>query len=139
MNEISNMFLPNNEILTNLRDYITFKSKNKTWVGRNKVNNQNPMIVFKEARNELNSRSTTYDNTTRILNYNINIYCHSLPNSYQIVSELVILVCEVMQGYYKMDGGLIADIMNYTENENTGFMANLRFTTRFIPNKNKLY
>lgn len=138
INEISKMFLPNNEILTNLKSYIETKFKS-AWIGRNKVSNQNPMIVFKEARNELNTKSTTYDNTTRIMNYNINVYCHTLPNSYQIVTELIILICEVMQGYYKMDGGLVGEIMNYKENEATGFIANLRFTTRFIPSKNKLY
>ena len=139
MKEISNMFLPNNEILSNLKDYISSKSKITTWVGRNKVDNQNPMVVFREARNELNSQSTTYDNTSRIMNYDIKIYCHTLPNSYSIVSELVLLVTEVMQGYYHMSGGLVAEIMNYKQNEATGFMANLRFTTRFIPSRNKLY
>ena len=139
MNEISKMFLPNNEIMDNLKDYINSKASVKTWVGRLKVNNQNPMIVFREARNELNSTTTTYDNTTRIMNYEIKVYCHSLPNTYSIVSELVLLICEVMQCYYHMTGGLVSEIMNYTENEATGFMATLRFTTRFIPSRNKLY
>lgn len=139
MNEISNMFLPNNEILTNLNNYIKNKSSISTWVGRIKVDNQNPMIVFRETRNELNSKSTTHDNTTRIMNYDIKVYCHTLPNSYNVVSELVILICEVMQGYYKMTGGLVADIMRYNDNEATGFMATLKFTTRFIPSRNKLY
>lgn len=139
MNEISNMFLPNNEILNNLNNYIKNKYSISTWVGRIKVDNQNPMIVFRETRNELNSKSTTHDNTTRIMNYDIKVYCHTLPNSYNVVSELVVLICEVMQGYYKMTGGLVADIMRYNDNEATGFMATLRFTTRFIPSRNKLY
>lgn len=139
MNEISNMFLPNNEILNNLNNYIKNKYSISTWVGRIKVDNQNPMIVFRETRNELNSKSTTHDNTTRIMNYDIKVYCHTLPNSYNVVSELVILICEVMQGYYKMTGGLVADIMRYNDNEATGFMATLKFTTRFIPSRNKLY
>lgn len=139
MNEISNMFLPNNEILQNLKDYISKKYKISTWIGRNKVDKQNPMIVFREARNELNSKSTTHDNTTRIMNYEIKIYCHTLANSYNVVTDLVMLVMEVMQGYYNMSGGLVGDIMNYKQNEATGFMASLRFTTRYIPSRNKLY
>lgn len=139
MNEISNMFLANDEILNNLKDYIKAHSSVETWVGRVKVENQNPMIVFEEARNELGSRSTTYDNTTRIMNYSIDIYCHTLINSYQIVRELAVLVTMVMQGYYKMSGGLIGVIPNFDKNNSNSYQANLRFTTKFIPSKNKLY
>ena len=140
MSEISNMFLPNKEILDNLKSYIEAKyTSQKVWVGRTKISNQNPMVVFSEARNELESKSTTYDNTTRIMNYNINVYCHTLKNSYEVVMDLCILICEVMQGYYKMNGGIIASIMTYTENDKSGFKANLRFTTRYIPNIKKIY
>lgn len=138
MKEISNMLLPNQEILVNLNDYIQKNASVKTWVGRVKVNNTSPIVVFSEARNELQTRSTTYDNTTRIINYNINIYCEKLVNSYEIVEELIILVTNVMQGYYNMTGGVIAIIPTFDDNK-ASYQANLRFTTRYIPRNKKLY
>ena len=139
MLEIENMFQPNEEILKNLQSYIKQNASVETWVGRNRTQNKNPIIVFQEARNELQSKSTTYDNTTRIINYNINIYCSHNVNSYDIVKELVVLVTKVMQGYYKMNGGLIAILPNFDGKDKIGYQANLRFTTRFIPSKLKLY
>lgn len=139
MLEIENMFQPNEEILKNLQSYIKQNASVETWVGRNRTQNKNPIIVFQEARNELQSKSTTYDNTTRIMNYNINIYCSQNINSYDIVKELVVLVTKVMQGYYKMNGGLIAILPNFDGKDKIGYQANLRFTTRFIPSKLKLY
>lgn len=139
INEIKNMFKPNNEIFTNLKDYINANASVNTWVGRIKSGKYNPVVVFEEYRNELNTRSTTYDNTTRIMNYNINIYCSELNNSYEIVNELVVLVIEVMQGYYKMTGGLVGVIPTYDDPNKVSYQANLRFTTRFIPTKEKLY
>lgn len=138
MKEISNMLLPNQEILVNLNDYIQKNASVKTWVGRVKVNNTSPIVVFSEARNELQTRSTTYDNTTRIINYNINIYCEKLVNSYEIVEELIMLVTNVMQGYYNMTGGVIAIIPTFDDNK-ASYQANLRFTTRYIPRNKKLY
>lgn len=138
MNEISNMLLPNQEILVNLNDYIQKNASVKTWVGRVKVNNTSPIVVFSEARNELQTRSTTYNNTTRIINYNINIYCEKLVNSYEIVEELITLVTNVMQGYYNMTGGLTAMIPTFDDNK-ASYQANLRFTTRYIPRNKKLY
>lgn len=138
MKEISNMLLPNQEILVNLNDYIQKNASVKTWVGRVKVNNTSPIVVFSEARNELQTRSTTYDNTTRIINYNINIYCEKLVNSYEIVEELIMLVTNVMQGYYNMTGGVIAIIPTFDDNK-ASYQANLRFTTRYVPRNKKLY
>ena len=81
MNEVKDMFKPQKDIFENLKSYINENSTLKTWVGKNKISNSNPMIVFKEARNELNTRSTTYDNTTRIMNYNINTF-PPVPSSF---------------------------------------------------------
>lgn len=139
MNEESMMFIPDEEIFNNLKKYISEKASIKTWVGRNKVDNQNPMIVFEESRNEIYSRSTTYNNITRVLNYNINIYCKNLPNNYEIVQELTILVCELMQNFYKMSGGLIGKFPTFDITDKTSYQANLRFTTHYIPKGLKLY
>ena len=92
MNEIKNMFKPNIEIYQNLKDYIKSNASVETYIARNKISNKYPLIVFEEARNELNTRSTTYDNTSRLLNYNINIYCSNDEKSLEIVNELVVLL-----------------------------------------------
>ena len=139
MSEVRNMFKPNQEILQNLQNYIKENSSIDVWIGRKKIDTKNPIIIFEESRNELLSKSTTYDNTKRILNYSINIYCEKLKNSYEIVHELAVLVCELMQDYYHMDGGLIAVLPVFDETDKNGWQANLRFTVRFIPNRSKLY
>ena len=139
MNEIKNMFKPNIEIYQNLKDYIKSNASVETYIARNKISNKYPLIVFEEARNELNTRSTTYDNTSRLLNYNINIYCSNDEKSLEIVNELVVLVTNLMQGYYKMQGGLIAVLPGFDETNKGSYQANLRFTSRFIPTQNKLY
>ena len=139
MSEIKNILLPNNEIFTNLKEYINAHSKVQTWVGRNKIVVQTPMIVFKEPRNEIESRSTTYDNTSRLLNYNINIYCKDRKDSYQVIQELIVLVSEVMEGYYHMRGGVVAIIEGYDEKDKNSYLANLRYTTRYLPKVKKLY
>lgn len=139
MNEVKDMFKPQKDIFENLKSYINENSTLTTWVGKNKISNSNPMIVFKEARNEINTRSTTYDNTTRIMNYNINIYCNKRNDSREVVEELVVLVNEVMVGFYKMQGGLIAINDNYDDKNKISCQANLRFTTKFMPKTKRLY
>ena len=139
MNEINKLFLPNEEIYQNLKDYINHKASVSTKIVRVKILNEYPLIVFEEPRNELQSTSTTYDNTTRLLNYNINIYCSKRVDNYEVCKELVILITNVMQGYYKMQGGLIATIFGFDETDKSSCRANLRFTSRYIPTLNKLY
>lgn len=139
MNEIENMYLPNEEIFRNLKDYIQANASVETYVSRNKIIGKYPLIVFEEAKNELNTRSTTYNNTTRLLNYNINIYCNHRVDNFEICNELSMLVTKVMEGYYKMNGGVIATIPTYDDANKTSYQINLRFTSRFIPSKNKLY
>lgn len=133
------MFRPKNEILKNLQEYIKNNSKIETWVGTKKIYNRTPIIILEEPINELLSRSTTYDNTVRSLNYKINIYCEKLKDSYEIVQELAILVAEVMEGYYHMDGGVIAITPVFNDSDKNSWQATLRYTTRFIPSRNKLY
>lgn len=139
MNEIKNIFLPNEEIYQNLKDYINENASVSTKVARVKIRNEYPLIVFEEARNELNTTTTTYDNTTRLLNYNVNIYCSDRIDNFEVCQELVVLVTNVMQGYYKMQGGLVTFLTGFEETDKSSCQANLRFTSRFIPTRNKLY
>lgn len=139
MSEIDNMFLPNEEIYSNLKDYINDNFEEEVWIGRNKVVGENITIIFEESKNVLLSQSTTKDNTTRTLNYEIDIYCLERLDSYEIVKKLTILVIEFMQGIYKMNGGLNAIIPIYNGKNHTSYQASLRFSTSFKPNENKLF
>ena len=134
------IFEPNKQVFEFLRNYIKEKASVDTWVGRVKiVKDDKPIVVFEEARNELDTQSTTYDNTTRLLNYNINIYCSKKANSYEISQELAQLVVEVMQGYYHMSGGVIGIIPVFDTPNKPSFQTNLRFTASYIPSKLKIY
>lgn len=138
-NEISNIFLPNKEIFLNLKDYIKNNASIETYVSRIKVDTKDVVIVFSEPHNVLQSKSTTHNNTTRTLNYNIEIFCRNQKDNYAIANELSILVCEVMQGHYKMMGGLQGIIPTFDGKNKDSFQAQLRFTSQFYPSKNKLF
>lgn len=137
--EINKMFIPNNEIFEYLKKYIKENASIDTLVARNISTSKNPSIVFEESRNEVQSRSTSFDDTRRILNYTITIYCIQLPNSYQIIQELIILVSEVMEGHYHMKGGLLSIIPTSDSTNRISFQANLRYTIRYMPMYNTLY
>lgn len=137
--EINKMFIPNNEIFEYLKKYIKKNASIDTLVARNISTSKNPSIVFEESRNEVQSRSTSFDDTRRIMNYTINIYCEQLPNSYQIIQELIVLVSEVMEGHYHMTGGIIGIIPTSDSANRISFQANLRYTIRYMPMYNRLY
>ncbi len=143
--EISTIFEPYKEVYEVLKDYVetTYNEKHKggskVEVLKNKISQQTPVVIFSEPINRLQTESTTYDNTTRLINYDINIYCNKNNNSEQIVRELAILVIEVMQGYYRMNGGVVAIMPQFDSPLKDSYQANLRFTTNFLPSRNKLY
>lgn len=139
MSETKNIFKPRAEILKNLQDYIKSNSEIEVWVGTRRIINKSPCIILEEARNEITSRSTTYDNTIRTLNYKINIYSSKNKNNYEIVENLCLLVAEFMEGYYHMEGGIIAITPIYSETDKNSWQATMRYTSRFIPSRNKLY
>lgn len=140
MSETQNMFLPNEEIFQSLKEYIKSNSSISTvWVGRNLIQNKNPIVVFEEARNELKSQSTTYDHSVRYLNYNINVYCNYQDDNYGVVKELCTLIAEVMEELYHMKGGVVAMLSNYDGANKIGYRANLRYTANYIPKNLRIY
>lgn len=138
MGEHSNMFDVQHEILNNLNNYIKKNVDYEVFVNTKKVREDMPTIIFEMPRNELQSRSTNYVNTTRLINFNINIYCYRKSNCKRIVEELAVLVCDVMEEYYHMKGGLIA-ILPILDNQQSSYQANLRFTASYIPSQLKIY
>ena len=134
--ENSTVFEPYNEIYEVLKDYVE-NTYNNNHVGsknvevlKNKISQETPCVIFSEPINKLQTQSTTYD---------INIYCNKNNNSEQIVRELAILVIEVMQGHYHMNGGVIAIMPQFDSPLKDSYQADLRFTTNYIPSRSKLY
>lgn len=126
------------EIFQNLRNYIDDKVSYEVNVSQYKIDKTMPTIIFEMPRNELQSQSTNYTNTTRVLNFNINIYCYGKENSKPIVEELALLVCDVMEGFYHFKGGIIA-VLPVLANQKPSYQANLRFTASYIPSQMKIY
>ena len=138
MSEHSNIFKLETEIFTNVKNYVESKINYEVYVNKSKIRKDMPTIIFEMPRNELQSRSTNYTNTTRNINFNINVYCYGKHNSRDIVEELSLLVCDVMNDYYKLKGGLIA-ILPTLDNQQPSYQANLRFTATYKPNSLKIY
>lgn len=139
MSETKNVFLPNEEIFTNLKSFVEENASCEVWVGRNKVEEQKNVVIFEETNNLLLTHSTTFDNTTRALTYNIEIYCRQNEDNYQVAKEIAILVLEVMQDHYKMIGGINAILPTFDGKNKNSYQATLRFTKSFKPNENKLF
>lgn len=138
--DYKDVFLPNKVLFKRLKEYVETNSEiENVKVGRIIEDTEYPLIVFEEARNELETKSTTHDNTTRLLNYNINVYCSRRQDSYSVVIHLAELVMAFMQGIYNMDGGLIGVIPSFDDKKKISYQANLRFTCRYRPNKLKIY
>lgn len=138
--DYKDVFLPNKVLFKRLKEYVEKNSNiENVKVGRIIEDTEYPLIVFEEARNELESRSTTYDNTTRLLNYNIHIYCSKRQDSYSVVINLAELVIMFMQGINNMEGGLIGVIPSFDDKKKISYQANLRFTCRYRPSELKIY
>lgn len=138
--ELKYILEPNKQVFNYLKEYISKNASIDVWVGRIRISDYNPIIVFEESRNELVKQSTTYDDTKRLLNYNINIYCSDLSDkTIEIATELEQLVIEVMEGYYHMTGGTITRIPTYDSNNKNSYQINLRYTANYQPKNLKIY
>lgn len=126
------------EIFENMRNYVKDKVPYSVYISQHKIDQSMPTITFEMPRNELQSKSTNYTNTTRALNFNINVYCYGKHNSKDIVEELALLVCDVMDGFYHFKGGIIA-VLPVLANQQPSYQANLRFTASYIPSQMKIY
>lgn len=136
---MDNIFLVEDYVYDYLKKYIKNNAKITTKVSKFVIEKQNPLIVFEEERNSLNSWSTTYDNKKRALSYRIDVYCNKLPNCKNIVKELINLINYVMEDIFHMNGGVIASVHNYDGSNESSFNATLRYTTTFDTTYNKIY
>ena len=130
-----------NEIYQLLREYIVKKSKYNPSVLKNVIDNKYPLVVFENNTNTLDYR--TQDryrlNQVRSLSFEINIFAITQNNidSSIICDELANLVCDVMQEYYGMQGGLDAKLKNINSSKATKYV--LHFTCKVDVRRNKIY
>lgn len=104
------------EIFEILSKYITKHNQYDAKVKRNVIDNVYPLVVFEENTNTLDT--ITQDryrmNSVRNLSFEISIFAVNINNidSGVICDELADLVCDVMQEYYLMQGGVDAKLKN---------------------------
>lgn len=130
-----------NEIYQLLKEYIVKKSKYNPSVLKNVIDNKYPLVVFENNINTLDYR--TQDryriDQVRSLSFEINIFAitqNSIDSSI-ICDELANLVCDVMQEYYGMQGGLDAKLKNINSSKATKYV--LHFTCKVDVRRNKIY
>lgn len=130
-----------NEIYQLLKEYIVKKSKYNPSVLKNVIDNKYPLVVFENNVNTLDYR--TQDryrlDQVRSLSFEINIFAitqNSIDSSI-ICDELANLVCDVMQEYYGMQGGLDAKLKNINSSKATKYV--LHFTCKVDVRRNKIY
>ena len=130
-----------NEIYQVLKEYIVKKSKYNPIVLKNVIDNKYPLVVFENNVNTLEYR--TQDryrlDQVRNLSFEINIFAITQDNidSSIICDELTNLVCDVMQEYYGMQGGLDAKLKNINSSKATKYV--LHFTCKVDVRRNKIY
>lgn len=104
------------EIFEVLSNHIAKHNQYNAKVKRNVIENVYPLVVFEENTNTLDT--ITQDryrmNSVRNLSFEISIFAININNvdSGVICDELADLVCDVMQDYYLMNGGIDAKLKN---------------------------
>lgn len=136
-----NVFSKSNEVFETLKTYIKKNSIYNPEVKKYSIKNSYPMVVFEEITNTLNSVSCDYNQRQefRNLNYEINIYAIPINkiNSDIICEELANLVIDVMQRYYRMEGGLDARFINI--NSSNASQYTLHFSCKWDMERNYIY
>lgn len=129
------------EIFAKLSKYITNHSQYNPKVKRNVIDNTYPLVVFEENTNTIDT--ITQDmyrlNQVRNLSYEISIFAINIDNndSGVICDELASLVCDVMQEYYLMQGGIDAKLKNINTAKARKYV--LHFNCKWNVRGNMLY
>ena len=129
------------EIFENIKKYLSAKSEYSPKIKKNVVDNVYPLVVFETNLNQSDSTSQDFFrlDQTRNLSFEISIFAIDIQNvnSGVICDELSNLVCNVMQGYYLMQGGIDAKLKNINTSKATKYV--LHFTYNWNVRQNILY
>ncbi len=117
-----------------LKKHIENKNKYNAIVMKGVVDETYPLVVFEVNSNvtESVSQDKFRLDQTRNVSFEISVFAinEGKTNSSIICDELANLVCEVMNGYYLMQGGVDAQLRNINSSQAT------KYVLHFIYNSN---
>lgn len=133
------------EIFNNIKKYIQAKYVKKqneqVEIKKNIVDNTYPLVVFETNANTSDyiTQDTFRLDQVRNLSFEISIFAININqiNSSVICDELANLVCQVMNGYYGMQGGIDAKLKNINPAKATKYV--LHFNCKWNVKQNILY
>lgn len=133
------------EIFNNIKKYIqakyVSKSNEQVEIKKNIVDNTYPLVVFETNANTSDyiTQDTFRLDQVRNLSFEISIFAININqiNSSVICDELANLVCQVMNGYYGMQGGIDAKLKNINPAKATKYV--LHFNCKWNVKQNTLY
>lgn len=133
------------EIFNNIKKYIQAKYVKKqneqVEIKKNIVDNTYPLVVFETNANTSDyiTQDTFRLDQVRNLSFEISIFAININqiNSSVICDELANLVCQVMNVYYGMQGGIDAKLKNINPAKATKYV--LHFNCKWNVKQNTLY
>ena len=129
------------EIYELLKKYLQKASKYKPFVLDSVVDNKYPLVVFETNTNNIDS--ITQDryrlDQVRNLSFEISVFAINIneTSSIDICEEISNLVCEVMNEYYGMQGGIDARLKNINIAKTTKYV--LHFNCKWNVRQNIIY
>lgn len=129
------------EIYQVLQKYIEKKSEYNPIVLTKTVDNTYPLVVFETNSNTSNLITQDMYRLDRVRNLSFEISIVAINkgtiSSEAICDELADLVCDVMQDYYRMQGGLDAKLKNINTAKATKYV--LHFSCKWNVRQNIIY
>lgn len=129
------------EIFNLLSKYLTTDSKFNPMVKTKVIENQYPLVVFETRTNTLDSMTQDMFrlDMVRNLSFEISVFAINKGNvtAEEICDELSNLICEVMQEYYGMQGGIDGKLQNINTAKATKYV--LHFDCKWNVRQNRIY
>ena len=130
-----------NEIYDLLKLYLGKASKYNPIVLDNVVDNKYPLVVFETNTNTSDSISQDKYRLDQIrnLSFEISVFAININevSSIDICEEISSLICEVMNVYYGMQGGIDARLKNINAQKTTKYV--LHFNCKWNVRQNIIY
>lgn len=130
---MQDIFKAKNDIFEMLKIYVEANSKYKPLVLKRAIESKTPLVVFRETQNKVQNPFTTYGNTFRNLNFEIEIYAkdEGSISGEEICEEITQYIIEVMENRLHLNGGLQAIIPMYNNGKPFCSQASFKYNTRY--------
>lgn len=129
------------EIYELLKKYLQKASKYNPDVLDNVIDNKYPLVVFETNTNNIDSISQDKYRLDQVrnLSFEISVFAININeiSSIDICEEISALVCEVMNIYYGMQGGIDAKLKNINTAKATKYV--LHFSCKWNVRQNTIY